>query len=91
MEENVEIHAMVKGFVQGVGFRATARHYATKHGIKGTIRNLADGGVEIYAQGNKHTLDKFFQHLLESFGDYVEIIDKQPISPKQYDDFHILR
>lgn len=91
MEDIIEIHAIVKGFVQGVGFRATVRHYAQKHGIKGTVRNLADGNVEINAQANKHTLEKFFNNLYEHFGDYVQNIEQNSVPAKNYEDFHIVR
>lgn len=91
VEQVVEVHALAKGLVQGVGFRATARNLAQKHAIKGTVRNLADGTVEIYAQGNKHALDKFFATLLEDFGDYIHNFEQTPGDLKEYDGFHILR
>ena len=91
MEQGVEIHALAKGLVQGVGFRATARNQAQKQGIKGTVRNLADGTVEIYAQGNKHALEKFFTHLNEKFGDYIHHFEQTPADMREYDGFSILR
>ncbi len=48
-----EMHAIVRGDVQGIGFRAMTRNYAQSLGLRGTVRNLPNGTVEIYAQGTK--------------------------------------
>lgn len=57
MEEPVlEMRCIVKGTVQGVSFRALTRECALKLGLKGSVKNLKDGSVEIYAQGTKETL-----------------------------------
>ena len=41
----------VRGRVQGVGFRYFVEQSAKKLGIRGWVRNLDDGGVEVYALG----------------------------------------
>lgn len=64
-QEKYEMRVIVKGNVQGVGFRALTRHYADNLGLKGTVRNLPDGTVEIYAQGSKTHLETFVRHLKE--------------------------
>lgn len=58
-----EMHAIVIGDVQGVGFRSATRHFAKNLGITGTVRNLADGSVEIYAHGSKESLEKLIAKL----------------------------
>jgi acylphosphatase len=63
-KEFVEIHAIVRGEVQGVAFRHTTRSYALKLGLVGTVKNLPDGGVEILAQGTKHRVDTLMDQLL---------------------------
>lgn len=60
-----EMRAIVKGQVQGVGFRATTRYYANGMGITGTVRNLGDGSVEIFAHGSKQRLEELMQKLKE--------------------------
>jgi acylphosphatase len=47
------------GHVQGVGFRYTAKTVATGFDLTGTIRNLADGRVELVAEGHREELDAF--------------------------------
>ena len=47
------IHIIVKGNVQGVFFRANTKDIAIKLGLKGYVKNLPDGSVEIVAEGEK--------------------------------------
>jgi acylphosphatase len=51
-----QIHIVVIGNVQGVGFRWWIRHIAGKLDVTGTVQNLDDGSVEIIAQGNEDIL-----------------------------------
>ena len=46
------VRLVVLGVVQGVGFRYAAREAASECGVAGWVRNLADGSVEIVAQGS---------------------------------------
>ncbi|TDC50059.1 acylphosphatase [Actinomadura sp. KC345] len=50
-EENVRLTAWVRGRVQGVGFRWWVRARALELGLRGTATNLADGRVEVVAEG----------------------------------------
>jgi acylphosphatase len=45
--------------VQGVWFRASARERALELGLDGEARNLADGRVEIHAEGPAEAIDSF--------------------------------
>lgn len=47
----------VSGRVQGVFFRASTRAEALRLGLSGYARNLADGRVEVFAQGDPEALD----------------------------------
>lgn len=49
----------VAGMVQGVGYRYFAQRAAAKHQVKGFIRNLPDGRVEAFAQGNENQVSGF--------------------------------
>jgi len=54
-------HALVKGKVQGISFRAEARSLAQKLNVTGWARNTNDGAVEIMAQGAPTALAEFLQ------------------------------
>jgi acylphosphatase len=65
MSETVleEFHAIVSGRVQGVGYRFFVRDQAKKLGIKGFVRNLFNGEVEVLAQGKRDDLEQFLKLL----------------------------
>ena len=44
------VHVVVRGRVQGVGFRYHAETVARRHGVTGWVRNLPTGEVEILAR-----------------------------------------
>lgn len=56
-------HYTISGRVQGVAFRHYTVREAEKWGIAGTVRNLWNGDVEVYAQGNDDSMAKFEQFL----------------------------
>lgn len=48
----------ISGIVQGVGYRYFAQRVAVRIGIRGYVRNLRDGRVEVYAIGSPSELSR---------------------------------
>lgn len=48
----------VLGFVQGVGFRRFVKKNALNLGLRGWVKNLPDGRVEMLIQGSKENIEK---------------------------------
>jgi acylphosphatase len=52
-------HLLVRGRVQGVGYRGFAEHEARRRGLEGWVRNRVGGAVEIVVAGPKELVDDF--------------------------------
>jgi acylphosphatase len=83
-------HIILKGRVQGVGFRYHTRSTAQAYEIKGWVRNKADGSVEIEAQGEEENMQQFLSWLKGgpqlARVDHIQI---NPIPQGQHTDFVI--
>lgn len=53
------VHLIIKGKVQGVFYRATAKDVAEELGITGWVKNTPEGNVEIVASGNEEQINDF--------------------------------
>ena len=51
-------HMIVKGLVQGVGFRYFVERYALTLGLTGFTKNLFDGTVEIEVEGDRSSIEE---------------------------------
>jgi acylphosphatase len=50
---------VIRGRVQGVGFRFFAVEAAAVEGVSGWVQNLYDGGLEILAEGDRDAVARF--------------------------------
>jgi len=57
------VHVLVSGQVQAVGYRQGCRHAARSLDLVGWVRNLADGRVEVFAQGADEDVSRFLDWL----------------------------
>jgi acylphosphatase len=56
MADRARLHLLVSGLVQGVAFRAYTAEEAQRLGVRGWVRNLPDGRVEVEAEGERAAL-----------------------------------
>ena len=54
---------LVYGDVQDVGYRALVKRWARRLGIKGLVRNLPDGRVEIFCEGDEESIRDFIERI----------------------------
>jgi acylphosphatase len=52
-------HLIIKGKVQGVFYRATAKKIADELGVTGWVKNTADDNVEAVVSGTEEQINKF--------------------------------
>jgi acylphosphatase len=91
MNEKIEMHAIAVGTVQGVGFRYTVQQFAQQFHVTGTVQNLPDGSVEIYAQGSKNNLDEFSQKIRSYFREHIADLSVEFRAGNQsFSDFKII-
>ena len=78
----MQMHVVVRGRVQGVGFRWFAREAATSLGLAGWVRNRPDGSVETAAEGDATALAQYRAELAKGpQGARVESVDElEPVA-----------
>jgi acylphosphatase len=58
MNRIVALHVVIRGDVQGVGYRASMQSLAAEAGLTGWVRNRRDGTVEAYVQGDAQAVER---------------------------------
>ncbi|MCI0514346.1 acylphosphatase [candidate division KSB1 bacterium] len=59
----IAAHIIVKGMVQGVGYRYFANRQARIFNMKGWVRNTPEGEVELEIEGDERDVDAFIREL----------------------------
>ena len=85
------LSAIIRGRVQGVGFRYWVLQQARDQGVVGWVRNCPDGSVEVEAEGTEDQLFEFEQTLWR--GPVLSRVDQVQVSrhnsPREFKDFEI--
>lgn len=83
------IHVVIKGRVQGVGFRWFAIQNARKYGVTGYVKNLVSGDVEILAEGEEEQLEEFISLMKKGppFSNVVDVNTQRKEVSGQYSEF----
>lgn len=79
-----QIEAIVKGRVQGVSFRYHTRLTAERLGVVGWVANRRDGTVQVVAQADEETLQKFIDFLHQ--GSPAAYVDRVNVTWMEPDD-----
>ena len=81
---------LVSGRVQGVSFRAFIYQNAIRLGLKGYVKNLSDGRVEVIASGNKVKINELIEICRKGNNwSHVENVEAKEISNENFNEFEI--
>jgi len=80
------LHARVTGRVQGVFFRASTLQQAVASELKGFVRNLPDGSVELEAEGEEILLNRLLTWVEHGPpGARVDRVEVEWLTPKLHE------
>ena len=86
------IRLTIKGKVQGVFYRATAKDVADEFGIKGWVKNLPDKNVEIRVTASEELLQKFIEWCKQGPPKAkVDDVIVEELSLEEFNGFRIIR
>ncbi|AEE15413.1 Acylphosphatase [Thermodesulfobium narugense DSM 14796] len=86
------LYAKVIGKVQGVYFRAFTQKIARELDLRGTVRNLSDGSVEVVAVGEEEKINKLIKELKKGSpgSKVIDIEIKKDKHDLDFEDFKIV-
>lgn len=85
------VEIFISGRVQKVGFRACIRRIATDLKVSGTVMNLPDGRVHIYATGELMILEKFVSMVYGCPRAVIRDLRQSEIQLEFFEDFSIIK
>ena len=83
MKKSVRLY--IKGLVQGIFFRMFVKENAERYNVKGFVRNLEDGRIEVFLEGNSKDVDKVME-LCKKGPKHAQIKNVE-IKPERYQEF----
>lgn len=89
---NIALQAWVSGRVQGVWFRQGTAEQAAALGVNGWVRNLPDGRVEAWLEGEEQAV-RALARWLEQGPPKAEVsgVQVQQMAPQGYSEFEVRR
>jgi len=84
---------VISGTVQGVFFRQFCKDQADKLELRGYVRNLESGEVEVLVEGNKENIEEMYK-ILKKGPPHAQIRDLKPEEKKwsgEFKEFTIMR
>ena len=92
--KNVRVRLFIDGIVQDVGFRHATKVRADRFGVKGFIKNLSKGGVEVLFEGEVGAVDRMIEFCkVGPFGAKVKEVEIrwEEYQDGEFKDFQVLR
>ncbi len=83
MKKSVRVY--IEGTVQGIFFRAFVKENAERHNVKGFVRNLEDGRIELFLEGNTDDVNKMIE--LCKIGPKHSDIKNVEVKDEKFQDF----
>ena len=87
MKKSVRLY--ISGIVQGVFFRAFIKENAERNNVKGFVRNLEDGRVEVFLEGDTENVNKMIE--LCQKGPKHSQIKNVEIKPERFQDLRAFK
>jgi len=87
MKKSIRLY--ITGTVQGVFFRAFIKENAEKLNVKGFTRNLEDGRIEVFIEGDSEAVNKMTE--LCKKGPKHSQIRNVEIKPERFQDFKVFK
>jgi acylphosphatase len=85
-----QVHVIFSGRVQGVGFRYTTEEIARQFAVKGWVKNVAGGRVELMAEAEESILNDFLEDIKREFSGYIKDMEAQWDEARgNFEDFRI--
>lgn len=87
----IRAHVIYSGTVQGVGFRYTVQRYAMNLNLKGWVKNLPSGDVEMIVDGSKDKIDQLCEDIDAHYSGYIrnKNINYTNLEADEFKDFKI--
>ena len=84
------VRVRIRGLVHGVSFRASMAKMAGESGVRGWVRNLPDGSVEAFLEGDERSVKKVVEWSRRGPSRArVDRVDVEHVSPRNHRDFRI--
>ncbi len=84
------VRVKIRGIVHGVSFRANMAQIASDLGVRGWVRNLPDGSVEAFLEGDERNLKRILDWAkLGPPRARLDRVDVEPVEPRNHRDFRI--
>ena len=87
MKKSVRLY--ITGTVQGVFFRAFVKENAERYNVKGFTRNLEDGRLEVFLEGDSKEVNKMIE-LCKKGPKHSQVKDIQ-IKPEKFQNFKVFK